>query len=111
MLIIEKPFVWVEALANQEVEMEKTGQMDAFGHLDEEKILEDHTFSFLSELRELFQRCADHFNQFRKDSRQTIKVYGIANTKADFLVFRNGVKLVISYSKPGQIEISFHTLS
>ena len=111
MPLIEKPFAWIESLASQEIEMEKTGQMDVFSHLNEEKILEDHAYSFLSDLRELFQRCADHFNQFRKDSRQTIKVYGIANTKADFLVFRNGVKLVVSYSKPGQVEISFHTLS
>jgi hypothetical protein len=45
------------------------------------------------------------------NTRQTIKVYGISNTKADFLLFRNSLKLVITFSKPGQIEISFHSIS
>ena len=108
---LEKSTNWLEELANAEVTMEQTGQIDAFGHLQEEKILEDHTFSYLNELRTLFQNYASHFNQTRKDSRQTIKVYGIANTKSDFLVFRNSLKLVVTVSKPGQIEVSFHTLS
>lgn len=107
----EKPFAWLEELAGAEIEIEKTGQMDVFNYLSEEKILKDHSISFLNQLRTLFQDYATHFNQLRKDSRQTIKVYGIANTESDFLVFRNGLKLVITYSKPGQIEISFHTLS
>ena len=107
----EKPLDWLEELAKAEIAMEETGKMDAFGHLDEEKILTHYTFAFLNQIRTLCQNHSSHFNQFRNDSRQTIKVYGIANTTADFLVFRNGLKLVVTYAKPGQIEISFHTLS
>ena len=102
---------WLEELAKAELTLEERGEADPFGHLDEERILKDHTISFLKELRTLFQTHATSFNQFRKDTRQTIKVYGIAQTDADFLVFRNNLKLVLTFVKPGQIEISFHTLS
>ncbi len=91
--------------------MEQTGEMDAFGHLDQEKILKDHTIDFMNQLRTYFQNYGTHFNSLRKDSRQSIKVYGIAKTEADFLVFRNSLKLVVGFSKPGQVEVSFHTLS
>jgi hypothetical protein len=102
---------WLEELAKSEMTTEQTGQIDPFGHLDYEKILKNHTLFFLAELRNLFQECAVRFNQHRKDPRHSIKVYGIAETEADFLVFRNSLKLVVTYSKPGQIEVSFHTLS
>ncbi len=105
----EKPLQWLEELAEAELTMEQTGKMDAFGHMNEEKILKDHTIGFLNLLRTLFQNYATHFNQYRKDSRQTIKVYGISGTEADFLVFRNSLKLVVTYSKPGQQEVSCHT--
>lgn len=102
---------WLEDLANAEIALEQTGEMDAFSHLNEEKILKGHTIAFLKDLREIFQQYALSFNQYRKDPRHTIKVYGIAQTEADFLIFRNSLKLVVAYSKPGQTEISFHTLS
>lgn len=102
---------WLEELAQSELTTEQTGQADPFGHLDYEKILKNRTLVFLTELRNLFQECATRFNQHRKDPRHSIKVYGIAQTEADFLVFRNSLKLVISYVKAGQVEVSFHTLS
>ena len=102
---------WIEDLAKAELDLHEKGEADPFGHLNEEKILKDHTLSFLKELRTLFQTCASSFNHARQDTRQTIKVYGIAQTEADFLVFRNNLKLVVTFVKPGQIEISFHTLS
>ena len=111
MTSLEWPLHWIEELAKAELALEEKGEVDPFGHLNEEKILKDHTVSFLKELRSLFQTYASGFNEARQDTRQTIKVYGIAQTDADFLVFRNNLKLVITFVKPGQIEISFHTLS
>src|SRR3989338_2389502 len=102
---------WLKELAQAELHMEETGEIDAFGHLDEEKILLDHTTSFLKELRHHFQLFANDFNEHRKNTRQTIKVYGISNTQADFLLFRNSLKLVVTLSKPGQVEFSFHAMS
>lgn len=107
----EKSLSWLEELAKAEISMEQTGKIDAFGHWDEEKILKDHSIDFLNQLRTIFQNYASHFNELRRDSRSTIKIYGISGTEADFLVFRNSVKLLVTYSKPGQLEISFHTLS
>ena len=105
------PQAWIDNLAQAEIETQETGNIDAFGHLNAEKILHHHTISFLKELKNVFQASANRFNELRQDSRQTIKIYGIAQTDADFLVFRNSLKLVGSYVKAGQIEISFHTLS
>ena len=102
---------WISDLAQAEIETQETGKIDAFGHLNEEKILNGHTLSFLKELKTVFQSAAQQFNELRQDSRQTIKIYGIAQTEADFLVFRNSLKVVVSYARVGQIEISFHSLS
>ncbi|MBI4041783.1 MAG: hypothetical protein HY390_07960 [Deltaproteobacteria bacterium] len=102
---------WLKKLADAEISMEETGQIDVFGHLQEETITRDHTIQFLKDLRLKFQQAAEEFNQFRKNPRQTVKVYGIANTDADFLLFRNSLKLVIGFSNPGRIACSFHTLS
>ena len=108
---LDWPLNWIEELAKAELGLQEKGEVDPFGHLNEEKILKDHTFSFLKELRTLFQTYATSFNEARQDTRQTIKVYGIAQTEADFLVFRNNLKLVVTFVKAGQIEISFHALS
>ncbi len=102
---------WLKDLAETEVALQETGEIDLFTHRQEEKILKNYTISFLKDLRETFHQHATVFNEHRKDPRQTIKVYSIAQTPSDFLVFRNNLKLVVSYVKPGQIEISFHTLS
>lgn len=102
---------WLKELAEIEISLHETGEMDPFGHHQEEKILKSYTISFLKELKEMFHQNATVFNEHRKDPRQTIKVYSIAQTPSDFLVFRNNLKLVVSYIKPGQVEISFHALS
>jgi hypothetical protein len=51
---------WLKTLAQAEISMEETGEIDAFGHLDQERILSDHSLSFLKELREKFEHQTNH---------------------------------------------------
>ena len=37
-----------------------------------------------------------------------IKIYGIAKTHADFMLFRNGYKMIFSIKNSGLITIRFH---
>lgn len=37
-----------------------------------------------------------------------IKIYGIANTRADFMLFRNGLKLIFSLQKAGTISVKMN---
>ena len=36
------------------------------------------------------------------------EIYGIANTHADFMLFRNGFKLIFSLKEPGAVSVRFH---
>jgi hypothetical protein len=66
------------------------------------------SIAFLNELKNVFVDAASSFNQLKGSSVGRIKIYGISNTHADFMLFRNGFKLIFSLKEPGVIGIRFH---
>ena len=69
--------------------------------------LQSATTSFLREIKESFIDYVSSFNQLRGLSTGGVKIYGIANTVSDFMLFRNGYKLIFSSKIPGEIRVSF----
>ncbi len=69
--------------------------------------LQNATTSFLRQIKESFIDYVSAFNQLRGLSAGGVKIYGIANTTADFMLFRNGYKLIFSSTIPGEIRIKF----
>src|SRR3989338_63647 len=99
-------FEWIEKLAKDELKSEETGQVDYYGTLDQTILLEEQTKGFLRELKSIAQEMTITFNAYRGD-RHALKVFHISNSESDFMVFRNSLKLIFSYEKPGEISISF----
>ncbi len=81
----------------------------ASGGVDPQQRIEESTIDFLTQLREQFTEYCRIFNGYSEaGSRfQEIKVYSVAQTAADFMIYRNQVKLVASNGAHGVIQLSF----
>ena len=98
---------WIKELAQTDQQVEEFGAMDV--HLDDiEAELENATISLLKKIKAGFIGYISTFNKLRGLSAGGVKVYGIANTEADFMLFRNSCKLVFSSTTSGEINIKFY---
>jgi hypothetical protein len=104
-----KNLEWVKDLVEQERRMEETGIIDLSSVPDETRDLQRKTNEFLKNLKDAFVDFATAFNNMKNSTLGTVKIYGISNTVADFMLFRNGYKLLFSASAPGRIAITFQT--
>lgn len=100
---------WIHELARAEVHPEAEKLLQLGRSSDPQQLVEENTIEFLVELRENFNRFAKLFNGYSENGGryQEVKVYSLAQTAADFMMFRNQVKLVVSNSAHGVIQISF----
>ncbi len=99
---------WIKDLVLAEQQMEETGVVN-LSTVDTESHLEEQTIEFLRDVKAAMVEVAATFNQLKGSGVGTLKIYGISNTKADFMLFRNGYKLIFSMRHPGEIEI-YHSL-
>lgn len=99
---------WIKDLVLAEREMEERGVIDFDAGFDPERNLEIETLEFLQILKEVFVEEAATFNQLKGSSLGSVKIYGISKTQADFMLFRNGHKLIFSMKIPGAIGVYFH---
>ncbi|OFZ81858.1 MAG: hypothetical protein A2583_10640 [Bdellovibrionales bacterium RIFOXYD1_FULL_53_11] len=76
---------------------------------DPQQIIEESTIDFIDEMRSYFSEFAKSFNGYSEGGSrfQEVKVYSIASSAADFMVFRNQIKLVVSNVAHGVIQIAF----
>ena len=98
---------WIKNLVHQEDRMEKSGQVfssPSEAHSPEE--LEEHSIEFLRQMRTAFTQSISFFNQL-KGYNGSIRIYGIANKKGDFMLFRNGYKLIFTMKEAGLIAVHF----
>lgn len=98
---------WIKDLVLAEQQMEDSGVVDMSAGFDPEKELEESTAEFMVDLKTAFIEAAAAFNQLKGSSVGTIKIYGISKKKSDFMLFRNGYKLIFSLKSPGVIAVSF----
>ena len=75
-----------------------------------QKDLEQETIEYLKDLKHGFIETSSAFNQLKGGPVGKLKIYGISQTVADFMLFRNGYKLIFSMKKPGNISICFHQM-
>ncbi len=102
---------WIKELVRGEKQREEAGVVDFSPAFDPKNLVLKDTIEFLRSLKMAFIKSATTFNQLKGPSEGHIKVYGISKTHSDFMLFRNGYKLIFSMTKPGQIIIKFHHLS
>ena len=102
-----KNLEWVKDLVESERHMEESGIIDLASMPDETRDLKDKTNEFLKIIKDNFIDFSTAFNNLKNTTIGSVKIYGISNTVADFMLFRNGYKLLFSTTEPGRIAISF----
>lgn len=100
---------WIEKLALDELNMEESGVISLNEHLDPKLYLEESSVNFMNDLRDRFEVYTTKFNQYRTSAKGIgqIKIFKIANTVNDFMLFRNALRLVFSRRANDLISISF----
>jgi len=96
---------WIKELVHAEQQMEEAGVVDMTAGFDPNREMEEATVDFLMDLKLAFVEVTSAFNQMKTSGLGHIKIYGISKTKADFMLFRNGYKLIFSMARPGEIRI------
>jgi len=99
---------WIRELVSADEQLEKSVMIDMNLGLDTQRILVNETITFLLRLKTDFAEAAAHFNELKPSALGRIKVYGIAKTHADFMLFRNGYKMIFAIKNSGLISIRFH---
>lgn len=101
---------WIHELARAEIHPDAEKLLQLGKGFDPQQLVEESTIDFLSELREHFTDFARTFNAYAEGGGkfQEIKVYSTAQTAADFMMFRNQIKLLVSNTAHGVIQFSFN---
>src|SRR5687767_5383233 len=100
---------WIHDLAKAEVHPDAEKLLQLGKSFDPQQLVEESTIDFLSELREQFTEYARLFNVYSEGGAKfhDIKVYSLAQTAADFMVYRNQIKLVVTNTAHGVIQLAF----
>ncbi len=98
---------WIKELVLAEQQMEDAGVVDMEAGFDPNRQVDEATYEFISDLKAAFVEAASAFNQLKGSTLGQIRIYGISKTKADFMLFRNGYKLIVSVRQPGVVTTSY----
>ena len=100
---------WVHELAKNELNPEGANLFNTVNQFDPRRIIEESTMEFLEDLRDYFTAYIRTFNSYSEGNGKfsDVKIYGITNTPADFMLFRNNVKLVFANTAHGIINATF----
>lgn len=100
---------WIHDLAKAEIHPDAERILDLGRSFSPQQLVEENTVEFLTSLRERFEEFARIFNSYsgKEKGFPEVKVYGMAQSAADFMLFRNQVKLIVSTGSHGVIQFSF----
>ncbi len=100
---------WIHDLARAETHPDAERLLGLGSSLDPHQQVEEESVRFLSELRERFTEYSRLFNSYSEAGARfhDVKIYSVAQTAADFMLYRSQVKLIVSNSAHGVISISF----
>jgi hypothetical protein len=98
---------WIKELVLAEQQMEEAGVVDMEAGFDPARQVEEATLEFIQDLKAGFVEASSAFNQMKGSTLGHIRIYGISKTKADFMLFRNGYKLIFSMRQPGTISVAY----
>ena len=90
--------------------MEEDGVVDFSVDFGFSADLKAESHDFIQEIKASFIETSSVFNQLRSNNEGSVKIYGISGTEADFMLFRNGYKLIFSVKEPGTLSIRFHNI-
>jgi hypothetical protein len=100
---------WIHELVRADIHPDAERILQLGRSFDPQQLVEESTIEFLAQLRQHLTEYAKIFNSYAENGTkfQEIKIYSIAQTAADFMMFRNQIKLVIANTAHGVIQISY----
>lgn len=98
---------WIENLALEEINMEQSGVINFNDHLNPSYLLEESSVNFMNKLRDLIEIYVHRFNEYRSNPSSEIKIFKVANTINDFMIFRNSLRLIFARRSDDLINIGF----
>ena len=105
---IEVEIPWPAELALAERRAEREGTVDFQNAFNKQELLKKKTREFMSKLRRSFKQQIELFNDSRKAPGHAIQIYRVSQTADDFMLFRNGVKLIVSGQRAGQVLFAYN---
>ncbi len=108
-IMSSSPQGWINELARAEVHPDAEKLLQLGRAFDPQQLVEESTIDFLMELREHFNEFARLFNGYSESGARyaDVKIYSIAQTAADFMMFRNQIKLCVANAAHGVIQFAF----
>ncbi len=100
---------WLHELARAEIHPDAEQLLQLGRAYDPHQLVEESSINFLNELRDHLTTYTRIFNGYSDGGTrfQEIKLYSVAQTAADFMMFRNQIKLVASASAHGVVSLAF----
>jgi hypothetical protein len=100
---------WIHEIAKVETSPEAEALYNMTQGAGPEQAIEESTVDFLTELRADFQEYVRIFNSLSEGGKKfaEIKIFNLTQGAADFMLYRNGIKLIISNTTHGVIQVSY----
>jgi hypothetical protein len=100
---------WIHDLTRVEISPEAEALYQLNRSAAPEQAIEESTVDYLTDLRAYFQEYVRAFNSFSDAGKKfsEIKIFNLTQGAADFMLYRNGIKLIIANTAHGVIQFSY----
>jgi hypothetical protein len=100
---------WIHEIARVETSPEAEALFQMTQGAGPEQAIEESTVDFLTDLRADFQEYVRVFNSLSEGGKKfgEIKIFNLTQGAADFMLYRNGIKLIVANTTHGVIQFSY----
>lgn len=100
---------WIYELAKVEASPEAAVIASLQQNSGPQQAIEESTVDFLTDLRGFFQEYVRVFNSLSEGGKKfaDIKLFNLSQGAADFMLYRNGIKLMVANSSHGLIQMAY----
>ena len=99
---------WIQELIDSENKILESGIVDVNPEYKKQRLVVKSTLDLLHSLKDKFTEVTQLYNELKPTPQSKIKIYSIAQTHSDFMLFRNGYKMIFTMNEPGVIDIRFN---
>jgi hypothetical protein len=100
---------WIHEIARSEASPEAEALQFINRAQAPAQAIEESTVDFLTDLRADFQEYVRIFNSLSEGGKRfaEIKIFNLTQGAADFMLYRNGIKLIVANTTQGVIQIAY----
>jgi len=100
---------WIHEIARAEASPEAEALYNLTAGAGPQQAIEESTVDFLTDLRAYCQEYIRVFNSLSEGGKKfaEIKIFNLTQGAADFMLYRNGIKIIMANTTHGAIQISY----